>query len=117
MNNPPYDENGATGARSWYRIGAMSKPNGFSRRSFLGFMAAAPLAAAFPSLSLAAGSKKIPVGLELYSVRNQLQKDLMGTVRGVAEMGRVVFAGGAVGTAAAARATGLGQGGVASGRA
>lgn len=50
-------------------------------------MAAAPLAAAFPSLNLAAGAKKIPVGLELYSVRNQLQKDLMGTVRGVAKMG------------------------------
>jgi sugar phosphate isomerase/epimerase len=31
--------------------------------------------------------KSIPVGLELYSVRNELQKDLMGTVRGVAHMG------------------------------
>jgi sugar phosphate isomerase/epimerase len=44
-------------------------------------MAAAPLAAA------AAHSKNIPVGLELYSVRNELEKDLMGTVRGVAKMG------------------------------
>jgi sugar phosphate isomerase/epimerase len=44
-------------------------------------MAAAPLAAAMPD------SKEIPVGLELYSVRNDLQKDLMGTVRGVAKMG------------------------------
>ncbi len=44
-------------------------------------MAAAPLAAALPN------SKQIPVGLELYSVRDELQKDLMGTVRGVAKMG------------------------------
>ena len=44
-------------------------------------MAAAPLAAA------ASTSKSIPVGLELYSVRDELNKDLMGTVRGVAHMG------------------------------
>jgi len=44
-------------------------------------MAAAPLAAAMPD------SKEIPVGLELYSVRDALQKDLMGTVEGVAKMG------------------------------
>jgi sugar phosphate isomerase/epimerase len=59
----------------------MSIPNTLSRRSFLGFMAAAPLAAAMPDL------KQIPVGLELYSVRDELKKDLMGTVRGVAKMG------------------------------
>ncbi len=49
-------------------------------------MAAAPLAA-MPAAARAKGAKHIPVGLELYSVRNELQKDLMGTVRGVAEMG------------------------------
>ena len=59
----------------------MNRQNSFSRRSFLGLMAAGPLAAAMP------GSKEIPVGLELYSVRDDLQKDLMGTVRGVAKMG------------------------------
>ena len=59
----------------------MSIPNTFSRRSFLGIMAAAPLAVAMP------GSKQIPVGLELYSVRDELKKDLMGTVRGVAKIG------------------------------
>ena len=59
----------------------MNRPNSFSRRSFLGLMAAAPLAAAMPD------SKEIPVGLELYSVRKDLQKDLMETVRGVAKMG------------------------------
>jgi sugar phosphate isomerase/epimerase len=55
--------------------------NIISRRSFLGAMAAAPLVAA------ASASKSIPVGLELYSVRDDLNKDLMGTVRGVARMG------------------------------
>ena len=35
----------------------------------------------------AAGDKKIPVGLELYSVRGELTKDLMGTVTAVAKMG------------------------------
>jgi sugar phosphate isomerase/epimerase len=34
-----------------------------------------------------ARSKKVPAGLELYSVRDELKKDLMGTVRGVAKMG------------------------------
>ena len=52
-----------------------------SRRSFLALFAAAPLGAAL------AARKHIPIGLELYSVRNELQKDLMGTVRGVAKMG------------------------------
>jgi sugar phosphate isomerase/epimerase len=52
-----------------------------SRRSFLGAMAAAPLAAAVRPL------KQIPLGLELYSVRDEMKKDLMGTVRGVAKMG------------------------------
>jgi len=53
-----------------------------SRRSFLAISAAAPLLA-----SLATGKEKIPVGLELYSVRGELGKDLLGTVRGVAKMG------------------------------
>jgi sugar phosphate isomerase/epimerase len=42
---------------------------------------AAPLAVAVPH------SNQIPVGLELYSVRDELTKDLMGTVRGLAKMG------------------------------
>jgi sugar phosphate isomerase/epimerase len=52
-----------------------------SRRSLL-----AAAAAAVPSIGLAAG-KKIPVGLELFSVRNELGKDLQGTVKAVAKMG------------------------------
>ena len=52
-----------------------------SRRAFLAVTAAAPIASAV------AQGKKIPVGLELYSVRDELQKDLMGTVTAVAKMG------------------------------
>jgi len=53
-----------------------------SRRSFLALAAAAPLAAA-----VAPAAKSVPVGLELYSVRDELAKDLPGTVRAVAKMG------------------------------
>jgi sugar phosphate isomerase/epimerase len=53
----------------------------FSRRSFLAFFAAAPF---WPALG---SNKPIPVGLELYSVRDELKKDLPGTVRGVAKLG------------------------------
>jgi len=52
-----------------------------SRRSFLAFAAAAPLASATPQ------GKRIPVGLELYSVREELKQDLMRTVRDVAKLG------------------------------
>jgi sugar phosphate isomerase/epimerase len=45
------------------------------------------MAAAAPMASAVAQDKKIPVGLELYSVRDELQKDLMGTVTAVAKMG------------------------------
>ena len=52
-----------------------------SRRSFLAMSAILPLSLrAFASTS-------IPVGLELYSVRNALKGDLTGTVRTVAQMG------------------------------
>ena len=53
----------------------------FSRRSFLAMSAALPWAVR----AVAAGS--IPVGLELYSVRDALGKDPEGTVRAVAHMG------------------------------
>ena len=51
-----------------------------SRRRFLA------VSAAIPALLRSAG-KSIPVGLELYSVRGELAKDLFGTVRAVARMG------------------------------
>lgn len=57
----------------------MRSSNQATRRSFLALTAAAPLALAKP--------KHIPIGLELYSVRDQLKQDLMGTVSAVAKMG------------------------------
>jgi sugar phosphate isomerase/epimerase len=53
-----------------------------TRRSFLAFSGALPLA-----LKASASSSTIPVGLELYSVREGLKKDLEGTVRAVGQMG------------------------------
>jgi len=52
-----------------------------SRRSFLASATGVSL------LSAAQRRKAIPIGLELYSVRNELKADLMGTVRAVAKMG------------------------------
>ena len=52
-----------------------------TRRSFLATAAAAPFAFA------ASRAKHIPVGLELYSVRHELEKDPTGTVRKVAQIG------------------------------
>ena len=56
-----------------------------TRRSFLALSAAVPFALRYP-LAAPAG-KAIPIGIELYSVRNALKQDLAGTVRAVAEMG------------------------------
>lgn len=57
----------------------MLAPLDLSRRTFLALAAAAPLAVA--------KRKAIPVGLELYSVRDELKNDLEGTVKAVAKMG------------------------------
>ena len=46
---------------------------------------AMPFAAS--ALAEALQAKKVPVGIELYSVRNELMKDLPGTVTAVAKMG------------------------------
>jgi sugar phosphate isomerase/epimerase len=56
-------------------------PKAFSRRSFLAFTAMLPLA------FRANRANPIPVGLELYSVRNALKDDLAGTVSAVAKIG------------------------------
>ena len=53
-----------------------------SRRSFLAMSATLPWA-----LRAVAASSSIPVGLELYSVRDALKSDLEGTVRAVAKLG------------------------------
>ena len=52
-----------------------------SRRSFLAFSAMLPWAVS------ARAAKSIPLGLELYSVREELRKDPEATVRAVAQMG------------------------------
>ena len=54
-----------------------------SRRTFLAIAAAMPFA---PSAALNA-ARNVPVGLELYSVRGELAKDLLGTVAAVGKMG------------------------------
>lgn len=51
-----------------------------SRRGFVALSGIAPVV-------LKAASKKIPVGLEMYSVRDELMKDLPATVNAVAKMG------------------------------
>jgi len=53
-----------------------------TRRTFLSMAAAAPFAA-----SAALRGATVPVGLELYSVRGELAKDLLGTVAAVGKMG------------------------------
>jgi len=56
-------------------------PHLYSRRSFLAFSAMLPWAVSVR------GAAKIPIGLELYSVRGELKKDPEATVRAVAGMG------------------------------
>ncbi len=59
----------------------MNSTHFLSRRSFLAVTAAAPV---LPGM---AQGKHIPIGLELYSVREELKQDLAGTVRAVAKLG------------------------------
>lgn len=59
----------------------------FSRRSLLAMIAATPFISSIRQGNANPARKHIPVGLELYSVRNDLKKDLMGTVRSVAKLG------------------------------
>ena len=56
-----------------------------TRRSFLALSAALPFASRLNASKAKASS--IPIGLELYSVRDVLKTDLQGTVRAVAQMG------------------------------
>jgi sugar phosphate isomerase/epimerase len=60
----------------------MPSTSSLSRRSFLAMSAMLPWA--FKSV---AAARSIPVGLELYSVRDALKEDPEGTVRAVAQMG------------------------------
>ena len=61
-------------------------PMNLSRRSFLAMSAVLPWALRSVAAG-AASSGAIPVGLELYSVRDALKQDPEGTVRAVAQMG------------------------------
>jgi len=63
-------------------VPAMSSQNPVSRRTFLALAGALPFA-----IQASAAQKKVPVGLELYSVRDALAKDLSGTVAAVAKLG------------------------------
>lgn len=56
-------------------------PKTFSRRTFLAFTAVIPWA------WRAGAATTIPMGIEMYSVREELKKDPQGTVRAVAAMG------------------------------
>jgi sugar phosphate isomerase/epimerase len=53
----------------------------FSRRSFLAFTAVMPWAWRIDAAT------SIPMGIEMYSVRDELKKDPQGTVKAVAQMG------------------------------
>ena len=62
------------------------KTSSVSRRSFLAALGAAP----FVSCALAAeksAHKHIPIGIQMYSVRDDEKRDLMGTLKGLREMG------------------------------
>jgi sugar phosphate isomerase/epimerase len=64
-----------------------------SRRTFLTFSAITAASVSVPGLTAeiptpnATARKKYPIGLELYSVRGELAKDLSNTLKTVAEMG------------------------------
>lgn len=66
-----------------------------SRRQFVASTLLGAAALSFNIPNLLAAGKKIPVGLELYSVRNECAKDLPKTIEGVAKIGYkgVEFAG------------------------
>lgn len=57
-----------------------------SRRSFLGLLGAAP--GVFQSLRAESAARKpIPIGLQMYSVRDEEKRDLLGTLKGLRAMG------------------------------
>ena len=66
---------------------AMKRPSAISRRTFLA-MSGAAMPLSYATLQSRQGQpRKIPVGLELYSVRTEYMRDLPGTVTAVAKMG------------------------------
>src|ERR1035441_10701970 len=71
---------GAWAMAACYCLG-MTSNGSVSRRSFLAAAAAAPLALAAPA------GKSVPIGIELYSVRDEMTKDTLATVGAIAKMG------------------------------
>jgi sugar phosphate isomerase/epimerase len=67
----------------------------FSRRNFVKTGAAGLTLAAMPVLAQSIPKRKIQVGVQLYSVRKLCEKDLVGTLKAIKEMGYagVEFAG------------------------
>src|SRR5882724_7113688 len=59
----------------------------WTRRKFMAMGAMLPWALRLPGAQGVPGANSIPVGLEMYSVRDALGKDPAGTVRAVAAMG------------------------------
>jgi sugar phosphate isomerase/epimerase len=66
-----------------------------SRRTFLGTAAGAASLTAVPAGLIGAARKKIPIGVQLYSVRKNAQADMAATLAGVKKIGyeAVEFAG------------------------
>jgi sugar phosphate isomerase/epimerase len=66
-----------------------------SRRDFLKLSAAGAALASIPAAFAMGARRKIPIALELYSVRKECAKDTAGTIQAVAKMGYkgVEFAG------------------------
>ena len=60
-----------------------------SRREFIGTTALAGAAALMtgPAKLLAASHRPIPIGVQLYSLRNTFPKDIPGTLAGVKKLG------------------------------
>jgi sugar phosphate isomerase/epimerase len=61
----------------------------FSRRSFLKAGAAGAALASLPAFVQAAATRKIQVGVQLYSVRKRCEQDLVATLKAIKEMGYV----------------------------
>jgi sugar phosphate isomerase/epimerase len=59
----------------------------WTRRKFMATGAILPWALRLPDAQAASSANAIPVGLEMYSVRDALGKDAAGTVRAIAAMG------------------------------
>lgn len=76
-------------------IKTSTTPRGFNRRKFLRSSAILTAAASMPLSVLAQGRRVNNVGLQLYTLRNELSQDFEGTLARVAELGykEMEFAG------------------------